>query len=136
MTFCKEFNARTSHVRPDVPVQVTLVPLTDRIYKFWLRTPQVQWFLKRCARLPKGSDFGANMPPVGNVELKEVYHIAKAKCMDPPLIGVPLRAMCIRIIGTARAMGITVTRQRLPEFSKRDDTPVEILEQLRKEIRV
>lgn len=30
MAFCKEFNARTAKVRPDVPVQVTIVPNPDR----------------------------------------------------------------------------------------------------------
>lgn len=86
MSFCKEFNARTAKVRPEVPIQVTLVPRTDRTYKFVLRTPQVQWFLKRCARIPRGSEWGAAQEPVGNVTLKEVYHIALAKSMDPPLV--------------------------------------------------
>eukprot|EP00927_Polykrikos_kofoidii_P021008 TRINITY_DN20036_c0_g1_i1.p1 TRINITY_DN20036_c0_g1~~TRINITY_DN20036_c0_g1_i1.p1 ORF type:complete len:180 (-),score=30.00 TRINITY_DN20036_c0_g1_i1:107-646(-) len=136
MSFCKEFNARTSKVRPEVPIQVVLVPKTDRSYKFFLRAPDVPWFLLRTAHLPKGSDFGGGKTPVGNVTLKEVYHIARAKSMDPNMVGVPLRAICISIIGSARAMGIRVTRNLLPEFSKRDDVPIEKLEQLRKEIRL
>merc|ERR1712151_1226931 len=67
-----EFNARTTGVRPEVPIQVVLVPKTDRSYQFYLRTPQVQWFLQRVARIPKGSDWGAGKDPVGNVTLKEI----------------------------------------------------------------
>mmetsp|Transcript_131552 Transcript_131552/g.281236 ORF Transcript_131552/g.281236 Transcript_131552/m.281236 type:complete len:181 (+) Transcript_131552:150-692(+) len=136
MTFCKEFNARTSQVRPEVPVQVTIMPKTDRTYKFILRTPQVQWFLQRAARIPKGSDWGNGREPVGNITLKELYHIAKAKSMDPQMVGVPLRAICIAVISTAKAMGIKVSRELSPEFSKRDDQPVETLEQLRQKIRL
>eukprot|EP00747_Dinoflagellata_sp_TGD_P167197 gnl/TRDRNA2_/TRDRNA2_191186_c0_seq1.p1 gnl/TRDRNA2_/TRDRNA2_191186_c0~~gnl/TRDRNA2_/TRDRNA2_191186_c0_seq1.p1 ORF type:complete len:203 (-),score=44.02 gnl/TRDRNA2_/TRDRNA2_191186_c0_seq1:106-648(-) len=132
MTFCKDFNARTAKVRPEVPIQATLVPRTDRSYKFFLRTPPVTWFLLRAARIPSGSSHGAGREPVGNVTLKEIYHIAKAKSMDPANIGVPLHAICAGIIGTANAMGIHVSRELVPEFAKRDDQPVEGLEELRK----
>mmetsp|Transcript_151184 Transcript_151184/g.485677 ORF Transcript_151184/g.485677 Transcript_151184/m.485677 type:complete len:181 (+) Transcript_151184:94-636(+) len=136
MNFCKEFNARTTKVRPEVPLQVTLVPKTDRTYKFFLRSPQGPWFLQRVARIPKGSDWGAGRAPVGNVTFKEIYHIAKAKSMDPQLIGVPLRTICLSLMSSARAMGITVTRDLHPDFLKRDDQPVEELEELRKQIRL
>mmetsp|Transcript_75717 Transcript_75717/g.149655 ORF Transcript_75717/g.149655 Transcript_75717/m.149655 type:complete len:162 (+) Transcript_75717:50-535(+) len=114
MTFCKEFNARTAKVRPEVPIQVTLVPRSDRTYKFMMRTPQVKWFLLRNARVPNGSALG----------------------LDPPFVGVPLRTMCMSIMHTARAMGIKVSRELLPEFSKRNDQPVETLEELRKQLRL
>mmetsp|Transcript_36814 Transcript_36814/g.97485 ORF Transcript_36814/g.97485 Transcript_36814/m.97485 type:complete len:186 (-) Transcript_36814:37-594(-) len=136
MTFAKEYNERSSKVRPEVPCQVTICPKADRTYKFFVRTPQAQWFLQRVARIPKGSDWGAGRPPVGNVTFKEVYHIARAKSMDPQLVGIPLRTICIGIMSTARAMGVTVTRELLPEFSKRDDQPVETLEAMRKELRL
>mmetsp|Transcript_3180 Transcript_3180/g.6243 ORF Transcript_3180/g.6243 Transcript_3180/m.6243 type:complete len:184 (+) Transcript_3180:38-589(+) len=136
MTFCKEFNARTAKVRPEVPIQVTLVPRSDRTYKFMMRTPQVKWFLLRNARVPNGSALGDAGPPVGNITLKEVYHIALAKRLDPPFVGVPLRTMCMSIMHTARAMGIKVSRELLPEFSKRNDQPVETLEELRKQLRL
>eukprot|EP00929_Paragymnodinium_shiwhaense_P009950 TRINITY_DN114380_c0_g1_i1.p1 TRINITY_DN114380_c0_g1~~TRINITY_DN114380_c0_g1_i1.p1 ORF type:complete len:182 (-),score=37.57 TRINITY_DN114380_c0_g1_i1:76-621(-) len=137
MNFCKEFNARTTKVRPEVPLQVTLVPRNDRTYKFILRSPPVPWFLLRVARLPQGSGMGTGADPVGNITMKEIYEIARAKSMDPQMIGVPLRAICVRIIGTCKAMGITVSKEKLlPEFSKRDDTPVEALENLRKEQRL
>jgi large subunit ribosomal protein L11 len=72
---------------------------------------------------------------IGNVTLKEIYHIAKMKCMDPQFIGMPLRAICISVIGSAKAMGIQVTRERLPEFKNRDDVDVQQLDKLRKDIK-
>merc|ERR1712176_467566 len=101
MSFAKEFNARTSKVRPEVPVQVTIFAKTDRTYKFLIRTPQAQWFLQRAAHIPRGSAFGNGQAPVGNITLKELYHIAKAKSMDPQMIGVPLHAICKSLINTA-----------------------------------
>mmetsp|Transcript_14322 Transcript_14322/g.42736 ORF Transcript_14322/g.42736 Transcript_14322/m.42736 type:complete len:181 (-) Transcript_14322:15-557(-) len=136
MTFAKEYNEKTTKVRPEVPCQITIVPRTDRSYRFYVRTPQVQWFLQRVARIPKGSDWGAGKPPVGNVTFKEVYHIAKAKSMDPQLVGIPLRTICISVMSTARAMGVHVSKDLLPEFSKRDDQPVEGLEAMRKDLRL
>ncbi|CDJ30144.1 ribosomal protein L11, putative [Eimeria mitis] len=170
MAFCKEFNARTSKIRPGVPVQVTIVPNPDRAaaaglfrvatshltsillktFKFSLRTPSSTWFLLRVARCPMGSEH-AGKDIVGNVTLKEIYHIAKCKSMDWPLIGLSLQSICRSLIGSARAMGIQsicrsligsaramgiqVTPQLLPAFSKRDYTPVEDLEQMRKDLR-
>eukprot|EP00931_Biecheleriopsis_adriatica_P001001 TRINITY_DN101197_c0_g1_i1.p1 TRINITY_DN101197_c0_g1~~TRINITY_DN101197_c0_g1_i1.p1 ORF type:complete len:189 (-),score=46.60 TRINITY_DN101197_c0_g1_i1:24-566(-) len=136
MNFCKEFNARTTKVRPEVPIQVTLVPRTDRSYKFFMKTPQTQWFLQRCARIPKGGDYGAAAAPVGNITLKELYHIAKAKSMDPQMVGVPVRTICLSVMRTAKAMGIKVSRELEPDFLKRDDEPVEGLEEKRKQLRL
>ncbi|ORM39426.1 putative 54S ribosomal protein [Babesia sp. Xinjiang] len=133
--FCKKFNERTQLIRPNIPIQVKICTLSNSTYKFSLRTPGSQWFLRRIARVP----MGASKPKheiVGNVTLKEVYHIAKCKCMDPPLIGIPLYVICKRIIGTANAMGIAVTRELLPEFRKRDYTKVSHLDQMKKDIRM
>ncbi|CAJ1361498.1 unnamed protein product [Effrenium voratum] len=135
-SFCKEFNARTTKVRPDVPLQTTLFPRTDRSYKFFIRSPHASWFLLRAARLPKGSDFGNGAPPVGNITLKELYHIAKVKSMDPQLIGVPVRTICLSLMRTAKAMGIQITRELQPDFAKRNDEPVEGLEERRKQLRL
>uniref|UniRef100_A0A3B0MV24 Large ribosomal subunit protein uL11m n=1 Tax=Theileria annulata TaxID=5874 RepID=A0A3B0MV24_THEAN len=133
--FCKKFNERTKAIRPNVPVQVLITTHHDNSYKFSLRTPSSQWFLRRIARVPMGSSKPKH-EIVGNVTLKEVYHIAKCKCMDPQLIGTPLYVICKRIIGTANAMGIKVTRELLPEFKKRDYVPVSKLDQMKKDIKM
>ena len=134
MHFFKEFTARTTKVRKDVPLQVTVVPFADKTYKFAIRSPSVKWFLRRTARLPLCGTQGERSY-VGNVTLKEIFHIAKMKCMDPQYIGMPLRAICLSVIGSARAMGIQVTRERLPEHKNRDDVEVTQLEKLRKDIK-
>eukprot|EP00386_Alphamonas_edax_P005436 GDKI01017526.1.p1 GENE.GDKI01017526.1~~GDKI01017526.1.p1 ORF type:complete len:181 (+),score=38.82 GDKI01017526.1:181-723(+) len=134
MAFCKEFNARTQKIRADVPIQVTLVPHTDRTYKFALRSPGSWWFIRRAARIPQGSS-NPGTKVVGNITYKEVYHIAKAKSMDPQWIGLPLYCICKSIISTCRAIGVVVTKELLPEFSKRDNLPVTILDDLKKDLR-
>eukprot|EP00397_Hematodinium_sp_SG-2012_P069762 GEMP01122250.1.p1 GENE.GEMP01122250.1~~GEMP01122250.1.p1 ORF type:complete len:192 (+),score=31.37 GEMP01122250.1:44-577(+) len=134
MTWTKEFNERTKSVITDVPCQATIVPLTDKSYKFWVRSPQVKWFVRRCARLPRMGAKG-NKEIVGNITLKEVYHIAKAKCMDPPLIGKPMKQIVMSVITCAYAMGITVTRERLPQYAKRDEIPVWDLNRRQKDMR-
>eukprot|EP00392_Amoebophrya_sp_AT5.2_P006600 g6612.t1 len=130
MAFCKDFNARTSQVRPEVPLQVTIFPKTDKSFKYLIRAPATKWFLHRCARLPMAA-------PVqeGNITLKELYHIAEAKSRDPQWIGVPMKTICLAVLGTCRGMGIRVTRERLADYFKRDETRIWDLEKLRKEIR-
>ncbi|EPR59075.1 putative ribosomal protein L11 [Toxoplasma gondii GT1] len=134
MQFCKEFNARTANVRPEVPLQVTIVPLTDRSYKFSIRAPSNIWFLLRTARCPMGSESPGHQS-VGNVTLKEIYHIARCKSMDWPLIGMSLRGICRSLIGTARASGIEISKEILPAYHKRDYTDVQALESMRKDMR-
>ncbi|CEM34398.1 unnamed protein product [Vitrella brassicaformis CCMP3155] len=134
MQFCKEFNARTSKVRPDVPIQVQLLPLTDRTFKFWLRGPPAFWFIRRVARVPLGSAYPGH-DILGNITLKEIYHIAKAKCMDPPLVGRPLKSIVAALIGTGNAMGVTTSRELLPEFIKRDFVEVGALDAMKARIK-
>ena len=134
MNFFKEFQARTTAVRPDVPLQVTIVPTSDKQYKFVIRSPQAQWFLKRAARVPTASSNGA-LTQTGNITLKEIYHIAQAKQLDPQFIGASLKSICVSLIGTARSLGLKVTRDLDPQYVDRDDVLVTDLTRLRKEIR-
>ncbi|EER18598.1 ribosomal protein L11, putative [Perkinsus marinus ATCC 50983] len=134
MQFNKELNARISTVRPKVPVQVTLVPKTDKTYAFWLRTPPANWFIRRVARLPLCGGKG-HRNIVGTITLKEVYHIARAKSMDPTNVGKPLRSIVISVIGTAHAMGIQVLYKLPVQHQHRDDQPISDLDRLKKETR-
>ena len=93
-----------------------------------------KWFLHRTSRVPLASAKGSDQC-VGNISMKELYEIAKAKQNDPQYVGVPLRAICLAVLGTASSMGIRVTRERLTQFAKRDDIPVWDLERLRKDER-
>ena len=53
MKFCEDFNKRTSHIRPDVPMKVRLVAYTDRTYKFDVKPPETAWFLHKAAGTTK-----------------------------------------------------------------------------------
>eukprot|EP01066_Platyproteum_vivax_P011712 Platyproteum_vivax@DN5314_c0_g1_i2.p2 len=135
LQFCKEFNARTSKVRTEVPLQVTILPYTDGSFKFYMRAPPCPWFIKRNARIPAGSPRAAKLQ-IGNIILKEVYHIAKAKCMDPPLIGVPLKGICRQVLSSARSLGVIVSeRQLMDDYKYRNDTPVNTLWSMYADIR-
>ena len=134
MSFFKEFQARTTAVRPEVPLQVTIVPTTDKQYKFVIRSPASQWFLMRAARVHTASSNGS-LTTVGNVTLKDIYHIAEAKQMDPQFIGCSLRSICVSLIGTARAMGLKVSKELEQPYVDRDDVRVTDLVRLRKEAR-
>jgi large subunit ribosomal protein L11 len=134
MNFLKEFAARTSTVRADVPLQVTVVPMSDKSYKFSVRTPQSQWFLMRASRVHTASTNGS-LTTVGNITLKEIYEIAKIKSIDPAFIGVPLRNICVSLIGTARAMGLRVSKELGLDFQGRDDMRIVDLAKNRKELR-
>jgi large subunit ribosomal protein L11 len=47
MQFCKDFNEKTSHIRPDVPMKVVVVAFADRTFKYYLKPPETTWFLKK-----------------------------------------------------------------------------------------
>eukprot|EP00396_MALV-II-16_sp_LP-1_P000360 gene360-189_t len=137
--FCKEFNERTKQVRPEVPLQVMLIPKSDKTFQYSIRSPETKWFVHRVARVPLAGWYGnpeRDHAGVGCITLKEVYHIAKAKSADPQYVGVPLRAICIAVIGTAKGMGVKVRRELPVKFSKRDEIPVWDLERLRKDLKM
>ena len=49
MQFCKEFNEKTGHFNPDVPMRVILKAFTDRSFKFLIKPPPSSWFIKKAA---------------------------------------------------------------------------------------
>ena len=78
--FCKEFNARTAHYTPGIPMQIEMiVQRAARTFSYDVKSPPTSWLLLRCAGVEKG----ANQPgkeTVGKpVSLKHVYEIAKIK---------------------------------------------------------
>lgn len=114
MDFCKEFNARTSHINPGTPLPVRVVVRPDRSFHFDVRTPQTSWLLLNAAEIPiskKGKRKGAAKPGhevAGAVSLKHVYEIAKIKQSELRLSGLSLEGMCRAVIHQAKSMGISV----------------------------
>ncbi|KAI9842195.1 MAG: hypothetical protein M1837_007408 [Sclerophora amabilis] len=113
MDFCKEFNARTTHITAGVPIPARVTVRPDRTFHFELRTPTTAHLLMNAAgvRERKGKARGAMSPgkeSVGEVSLKHVYEIAKIKHSEVRLSGLSLEGLCKSVIAQAQSIGITV----------------------------
>ncbi|KAA6406797.1 MAG: 54S ribosomal 19 protein [Lasallia pustulata] len=111
--FCKEFNARTAHMTPGVPIPARVTVRPDRSFHFELRTPTTSYLLLQAAGVKerKNRVRGAMNPgkeSIGEVSLKHVYDIAKIKQSELRLSGLSLEGLCKSVIGQAQSMGITV----------------------------
>ncbi|KDQ64751.1 hypothetical protein JAAARDRAFT_28395 [Jaapia argillacea MUCL 33604] len=107
MDFCKEFNARTAHIDPGVPIPTLITIQPDRTFTFITKTPPTTYFLKKAAGVEKGAAKPGH-EVVGTVSLKHVYEIAKIKATDEHLKHLRLEAIASTIVGTAKAIGIQV----------------------------
>ena len=105
MEFCKAFNAQTQKMEKGMPVPVTITIYQDRSFTFEMRTPPVSYFLKKAARLEKGSGT-AGRDPVGQVSKAQVKEIAEQKMKD--LNCETIDAAMRMVEGSARSMGIQV----------------------------
>lgn len=47
--FCKDFNTRTSFIKPDVPMRATVIAYPDRSFGFYVKPPETSWFLRKCS---------------------------------------------------------------------------------------
>ncbi len=105
MEFCKAFNAFTQNVEPGVPIPVTVTAYQDRSFSFITRTPPASYFLRKAARLDKGStEPGRDL--VGKVTGRQLREIAEAKMVD--LNANDIEAAMRIIAGSARSMGLEV----------------------------
>jgi large subunit ribosomal protein L11 len=107
MDFCKEFNARTAHISPGVPIPTVINIQPDRSFTFVTKTPTVSYFLKKAACIEKGTGRPGH-ETVGSISLKHVYEIAKIKATDEHLKHLELEAIASTIIGSARTLGVRV----------------------------
>ncbi len=106
MEFCKAFNAATQNMEQGTPTPVIITAYSDRSFSFETKTPPASYFLKKAARLPKGSQTPGR-EPVGTVTMAQVREIAETKMVD--LNANDLDAAAKIIAGSARSMGLTVT---------------------------
>lgn len=107
MAFCKDFNARTQHIKSDVPMSVMVTAYKDNSFDFKIKSPSTSYFLKKAAGLQSGSG-NAGHRIAGVVTPKHVYEIAKIKQADPDSQYMSLESISKSIMGTARSMGIEV----------------------------
>lgn len=107
MDFCKEFNARTSHMETGVPTPTLITVQPDRTFTFLTKTPPVTYFLKQATGIEKGSARPGH-DILATLSLKHVYAIAKIKYADEHLKHLPLESIARMIVGSARSLGVRV----------------------------
>ncbi|MDP4840260.1 MAG: 50S ribosomal protein L11 [Alphaproteobacteria bacterium] len=105
MEFCKAFNAKTQEMEPGMPIPVVITVYADRSFAFETKTPPASYFLKKAAKLQKGSQTpGRDI--VASVTRAQLEEIATAKMVD--LNAADIDAAVKIIAGTARSMGMKV----------------------------
>lgn len=106
MEFCKGFNAASKEMEPGSPVPVVITYYQDKSFTFVMRTPPASHFLKKAAKINKGSTTPGRGGTAGTVTMEQVREIAQAKLKDLNATDIE-QAMKI-IAGSARSMGLEV----------------------------
>lgn len=105
MEFCKAFNAATQDKEPGMPIPVVITAYADRTFSFVTKTPPASYFLKKSAKLKKGSQ-APGKDLVGKVTRGQLEEIAKEKMVD--LNAHDMDAAVQMLAGSARSMGLVV----------------------------
>ncbi len=104
--FVSQFNERTREY-DGMPIPVIISVYKDRTFTFIIKSPPASALLKEAAQVAKGSGV-PNKEKIGTVTADQVRAIAERKIAD--LNARDLDAASRIIEGTARSMGITVTK--------------------------
>jgi large subunit ribosomal protein L11 len=106
MEFCKQYTAATESQRGTIiPVEITIYE--DRSFTFVLKTPPTTVLIREAAGLEKGSNL-AGRESAGTITDDQVAEIAAKKM--PDLNANDLEAAKRQVAGTARSMGVGVTK--------------------------
>jgi len=105
MEFCKAFNAASQDLEKGAPIPVVITIYGDKSFTFTMKTPPVSFFLKKAAKLPKGSTEPGRII-AGRVTRKQVREIAEQKMTD--LNAADIEAAMRMVEGSARSMGFEV----------------------------
>jgi large subunit ribosomal protein L11 len=104
MSFCKEYNARTSDRMGDIiPAEITI--FSDQSFTFVLKTPPTASLIRKELGLAKGSG-EPNRNKVGKLSRAQLKKIAEIKM--PDLNAVDLEDAERQVEGTARSMGVEI----------------------------
>ncbi|MBZ6075522.1 50S ribosomal protein L11 [Microvirga puerhi] len=106
MEFCKAFNAKTSQMEKGTPIPVIITAYQDRSFTFEMKQPPVSYFLKKAAKVDKGSQTPGKGGKAGSVTRAQIREIAEKKMVDLNCDTVD-SAMAM-IEGSARSMGLEV----------------------------
>ncbi len=105
MEFCKAFNAATQGGEIGTPTPVVITVYSDRSFTFITKTPPVSFFLKRAAKVDKGSGT-TGRGFVGKVTQAQIREIAQKKM--PDLNSATIESAMAQVAGSARSMGLEV----------------------------
>ena len=105
MEFCKAFNAATQDLESNAPIPTVITVYQDKSFSFITKTPPASYFLKKAARLEKGSG-AAGREVVGRVTRAQCQEIAEKKMVD--LNANDIDGATLMVMGTARSMGLEV----------------------------
>lgn len=107
--FCKQFNERSDALyKRDVPVAVRLHAMSDRSFKFDIRSPPVSYLIKQVCGMDKGPTHPNLEEPTAYITPEAVYEIAKIKQQDDHMWHLPLEGIARSVVGTCRSMGVQV----------------------------
>jgi large subunit ribosomal protein L11 len=105
MDFVKQYNAATESQRGNViPVEISIYE--DRTFTFITKTPPNTYFLKKAAKIDKGSQTVGKSAAVGQVTMAQLREIAEIKMKD--MNANDLDGAVRMLAGSARSMGLTV----------------------------
>jgi large subunit ribosomal protein L11 len=106
MEFCKGFNAQTQGMEPGMPIPCVITVYVDRSFTFIMKTPPASYYIKKAAKLEKGSGTTGKDANVGKITKKQLREIAEAKIKDMNAANVDTAMKSLA--GTARSMGVEV----------------------------
>ena len=106
MEFCKAFNARTAQMEKGTPIPVIITAYQDRSFTFEMKQPPVSYFLKKAAKIDKGSQTPGKGAKSGRVTRDQIREIAEKKMVD--LNCDTVESAMAMIEGSARSMGMEV----------------------------
>ncbi len=105
MEFCKSFNAATQEMEKGAPCPTVITVYQDKSFSYEIKTPPASYFLKKAAKLSKGSK-APGREGAGSVTRDQVREIAEAKMKD--LNATDIEGAMKIIEGSARSMGLEV----------------------------
>jgi large subunit ribosomal protein L11 len=106
MEFCKAFNAKTAQMEKGTPIPVIITAYQDRSFTFEMKQPPVSYWLKKAAKIDKGSQTPGKGGTVGRVTRAQIREIAEKKMVD--LNCDTVESAMAMIEGSARSMGMEV----------------------------
>jgi large subunit ribosomal protein L11 len=106
MEFCKAFNAATQEIEKGAPIPVVITAYADKSFTFVMKQPPVTYFIKKAAKIDKGSQTPGKGGTVGRVTRDQIREIAEKKMVD--LNCDTVESAMAMIEGSARSMGLEV----------------------------